>query len=401
LACNGIGRKAFWEAIAEGRSGIRQIDRFDASTMPCRIGGQLWDFTPDDFMKKNIVRTWGRHVHQAIAAARLAIEDSEFEKAKYSPERVATGIGTSVGDPDEGFVPGYQAYLSGGYKRIPRLSSSKFSGHSATANVSIEMGFKGPAITITSGCATGLDTLEWGAEQIRRGKSDAAIVGATECPIFELSFAAGCALGILSKRNDEPAKAMRPFDKYRDGIVLSECAIVVTLEREDFARARGAQMLAAYKGYGAASEAYSPMALDPEGKGLARAISIALKDACMTPSDIDHIQAHGASLEMYDNSEVNSYKRALGDTVYRIPVSAAKSMTGQPYSVGGLVGVAAGVQTLNNGRLAPTVNLDEAAPGCDLDFVPNKSRINDVAAVLVNAMSFGGTHSSVVLGRIA
>ena len=399
LACNGLGRQAFWDAIANGRSGIRPIDRFDASEMSCQIGGQLWDFNPDDFMKKNIVRTWCRHVHQAIASARLAADDANLAGAGYAPDRIATGIGTSVGDPVEGYHEAMQAYESGGFKKVPRLSSSRFSGHSATVNVTIDLGFTGPAITISSGCATGLDSLEWGAEQIRRQRADAALVGATECPIFPLSFASGCSLGILSKRNNEPEKAMRPFDRNRDGIVLSEAAVCVVIEREDHARARGARVLAKLLGFGSAAEAFSALALDPEGKGLAEAIRLALKDAGATPADVDHVQAHGVSLEMYDRSETNSYKRALGERAYRVPISAVKSMAGQPYAAGGLLGLAAGTLALDNGCICPTLNLEDPDPECDLDFVPQRSRLNDVATVLDSAMSVGGTHSALLLGR--
>jgi len=399
LACNGLGRQAFWDAISKGCSGIRTIDRFDASEMPCQIGGQLWEFNPDDFMKKSVVRTWCRHVHQAIASARMAAEDAELSKAGYDPEHIATGIGTSIGDPIEGYREANLAYESGGFRKMPRLASSKFSGHSATVNVTIDFGFKGPAITISSGCATGLDTLEWGAEQIRRRRADAALVGATECPIFPMSYASGCSLGILSKRNAEPEKAMRPFDRHRDGIVLSEAAVAVVLEREDRARARGARIFARILGSGSASEALSALTMDPEGKGLAEAIRNALQDAGATPADVDHVQAHGVSLEMYDRSETNSYKRALGDRAYRVPISAVKSMAGQPYAVGGLLGVAAGALALEKGCICPTLNLEDPDPECDLDFVPQRARLNDVATVLVSAMSFGGTHSALLMGR--
>lgn len=399
LACNGLGRQAFWDAIANGRSGIREIDRFDASELPCQIGGQLWDFNPDDFMKKSVVRTWCRHVHQAVASARMAAEDAELTSAGYNPDRIATGIGTSIGDPIEGYRAANEAYESGGYKKMPRLASSKFTGHSATVNVTLDFGLKGPAITISSGCSTGLDTLEWGAEQIRKHRAEAALVGATECPIFPMSYASGCSLGILSKRNAEPDKAMRPFDRHRDGIVLSEAAVAVVLEREDRAKARGAQILARILGFGSAAEAFSALALDPEGKGLAEAIRKALDDAGATPADVDHIQAHGVSLEMYDRSEANSYKRALGDRAYRIPISAVKSMAGQPYAAGGLLGVAAGALALEKGCICPTLNLEDPDPECNLDFVPQRARLNDVATVLVSAMSFGGTHSALLMGR--
>jgi 3-oxoacyl-(acyl-carrier-protein) synthase len=181
--------------------------------------------------------------------------------------------------------------------------------------------------------------------------------------------------------------------------VLSEAAVCVVIEREDHARARGARVLAKLLGFGSAAEAFSALALDPEGKGLAEAIRLALKDAGATPADVDHVQAHGVSLEMYDRSETNSYKRALGERAYRVPISAVKSMAGQPYAAGGLLGLAAGTLALDNGCICPTLNLEDPDPECDLDFVPQRSRLNDVATVLVSAMSFGGTHSALLMGR--
>jgi 3-oxoacyl-[acyl-carrier-protein] synthase II len=400
LACNGIGRAAFWKAIGEGRSGIRVLDRFDASGFPCRIAGQLWDFNPEDFMKKSIVHHWHRHVHQALACAKLAIEDADLAKAGYDAERLAVGIGTSVGNPNEAYQAQQEAYESSGYRKVSKLASSAFAGHSATVHVSIDLGIRGPAITIASGCTTGVDTVTWGADQIRSGRADAALVGATESPIFPMSFATACSLGILSKRNDAPEKAMRPFDRHRDGIVLSEGAAVAVLERADYAQARGARVLGELLGTGAAADASSPLILDPEGRGLARAIVTAMKDAGVQPDDIDHIQSHGVSLEMYDRCETNAYKHSLGRRAYRIPISAVKSMTGQAYAAGGMMGVAAALLPLNEGIVPPTVNLEDPDPVCDLDFVPNHARCNDVRTALVAAISFGGTYSAAVLQRM-
>ena len=399
LACNGIGREAFWRAIQEGRSGIRTIRRFDASDLPCRIAGELWDFNPEDFMKRSIVQTWCRHVHQAVAASKLAVEDSEVKTAGYAPERVATGIGTSIGGPNEQYQAHQEAFESGGYKKVGRLASSKFAGHSATVHVTIDFGFRGPAITIASGCATGLDVLAWGASQIRSGAADAALVGATESPIFPMSLAAACSLGILSKQNDAPEKAMRPFDRNRDGIVLSEGAVAVLLERADRARARGARILGEVLGFGSAAEARSALVMDPEGNGLAHAVSAALRHAGIMPGDLDCIQCHGVSLDMYDRSETNAYKQALGAAAYRTPVSAVKSMIGQSYSAGGLFGVAAALMSFGTSVIPPTLNLEDPDPLCDLDYVPQSARLNDVQTALVAAMSFGGTHTAVVLGR--
>ncbi|MCL4217701.1 MAG: beta-ketoacyl-[acyl-carrier-protein] synthase family protein [Candidatus Hydrogenedentes bacterium] len=399
LACNGLGRRAHWDALADGRSGIGRISRFDASELPCQIAGELHDFHPEDFMKKNIVRTWCLHVQQALASARMAAEDAGLEHASYDPDRVATGFGTSVGGPNEQYQAHQEAYESGGYRKVGRLASSKFAGHSATVHVSVDWGFRGPAITISSGCSTGLDMVAWGVHQLQSGRADAALVGATESPIFPMSMAAACSLGILSRRNDEPEKAMRPFDRHRDGIVLSEGAVALVLERLSHARARGARILGLVGGFGAAAEAISPLILDPEGLALSRAIASALHDAGASPGDIDHIQSHGVSLEMYDRCETNAYKRAFGDKAYRVPISAVKSMVGQSYSSGGLFGVSGALMALHENVVAPTINLEDADPACDLDFVAQSARLNDVRTALVVSMSFGGTHTALVLKR--
>jgi 3-oxoacyl-(acyl-carrier-protein) synthase len=214
-----------------------------------------------------------------------------------------------------------------------------------------------------------------------------------------MSFATACSLGILSQRNDPPEKAMRPFDRNRDGIVLAEGAVAVVLERRDHAAARGAPIFAEVAGTGSASDASNPLILDEEGRALSRAIEAAMRDAGVQPADIDHVQCHGVALETYDRCETNAYKRSLGDRAYRIPISAVKSMTGQAYAAGGMLGVAAGLLSLDEGIVPPTVNLDDPDPVCDLDYVPNQYRVNDVCTALVVSISFGGTYSAAILRR--
>lgn len=401
LACNGIGRSAFWEALRAGRSGIRPIQRFDAAEFPSQIAGELRDFNPADFMKKSVVRNWHRHVHQAVAAGRLAYEDADLGAAGYAPERMSAGMGTSIGSPNEAYQGQVDAWQTGGFKKVSRYASSAFSGHAATAHSTVAMGLRGPAITISSGCATGLDVLAWGCTQIQLGRIDAAVVGATESPVFPMSFATACSLGILSKRNQEPEKAMRPFDRHRDGIVLAEGACAMVLERYENAVARGAPILAEVLGNGASAEAHNPLLLEREGLSLARAIRAALDEGGVAPEEVDHVQAHGVSLEMYDRSETNAYKNALGAHAYRVPISAVKSMIGQAYSAGGMLGMAAALLALHDGTVPPTLNLETPDPACDLDFVPQSARLNDVNTALVTAISFGGTHSASVVRKVA
>ncbi len=400
LACNGIGREAYWDAVRNGRSGIRRIERFDPSEFPCQIAGELWEFDPADFLMRVEVKRWHRYVHQAVASAKLAEQDSQLNKAGYDPERIAVGFGTSAGAPDEYYIRYRESFENGGWSKIDKLASSASSGHAATANVTAALKARGPATTVASGCATGLDVISWGMMQIRRGLADVAICGASEAPLTALTLAATCSLGILSKRNDEPGKAMRPFDRDSDGIVLSEGAGAVVLERADHAKARGAPVYGEICGYGTAAEGINPLILDKEGKALARAIRLALADAGMRPEEVDGAACHGVSLPAYDRSETQAYKHALGPYAYRIPITACKSMTGQPYSAGGILNVGTALFTLGNSIVPPTINLDDPDPACDLDFVPNKARYNDISTMLVTAMSFGGTHGALVIRKM-
>lgn len=401
LACNGLGREAFWDAIRDGKSGIGILDRFDSEEFPCHIGGQLWDFDPNDFMKKFDVRRSHRHVQQAVSCSQLAVEDAELDKAGYAPERIAVCIGTSVGCVDENYEHYLEVFQKKGWEKLNRLLSSASSGHAPTASVSARHGFRGPATTIASGCATGLDVVNWGREQIRRGLADVAVVGTTEAPLSKPLFAATCAMGILSLRNDAPKEAMRPFDSTSDGLVLSEAACVVVLERAGHARARGARIMGEVAGYGSAAEGENPYMLDQEGKTLARAIDVALTSAGMAATEVECAHCHGVAIPMYDRCETNGFKRALGDHAYRIPISATKSMIGQAYSTGGLLSVVAALQSLRNGVIPPTINLRSPDEQCDLDFVPLKARLNDVANVLVTTLSFGGTHGALILRTAA
>ena len=399
LACNGIGREAYWDSLRNGRSGIREVDRFDTSEFPCHIAGQLWDFNPEDFMRKGEVKRWHSHVHQSVSSAQLAVDEAELQNAGYDPDRMAVGFGTSVGPPDEHYLDYREAYEKTGWSSMYKFASSSTSAHAATANVSARFHLRGPATTIGTGCSTGLDVLSWGLHQLRTGSADMAVVGATESPITPLIFAMSAALGILTTHNDEPEKAMRPFDKTSDGLVLSEGAVALVLERASAAEARGARIFGVIAGYGSTGEGNNALLIDKKGVALSRAIETAIADAGMLPQDVDAAFCHEVGLSMYDKCEVNAFKAALGPHAYRIPISATKSMIGQAYAVGGLYSVVGALMTLDTGIVPPTMNLNDPAPDCDLDFVPLEARANDVRAAIVTALSFGGTHTAAIIKR--
>jgi 3-oxoacyl-(acyl-carrier-protein) synthase len=329
------------------------------------------------------------------------LDDSQFEDAGYSANRVAVGIGSSISSRDEEYDRMRDKIDMNGWSALDKFSSSTSSAHASTANVCSKFGYCGPAITIGSGCSTGLDSLSWGVNQIRSGLADAAIVGASETPLTYPAFCGSLAIGILSELNDTPEKAMRPFDRSSDGLVLSEASVVLVLERASTARARRAPIFAEVAGSCSQSEGGNPLLLQRNGDAVSRAVLGALRAAGLNPEDVEALQAHGVGLSTYDKAEVQAYKTALGDHAYRVPISAIKSMTGQPYSVGGLLGVAAGCMSLTTGIVPPTINHESPAEGCDLDFVPNEARLNAPNNVVVTAMSFGGTHTSVVLRKVA
>lgn len=397
LACNGMGREAFWDSLEHGRTGIRTITRFDPDQYPTKIAGQLWDFDPNDFVKRADIKRWHRVVHQALAATQMAMEESELGRAGYDPERLAVGIGTSVGSLDETYHDHMLAFKEHGWEGVDRLASSTVSSHASTANVSAKFGLRGPAITIGSGCSSGIDVLTWGKHQIRSGLADAAVVGATESPLYPLPFAATCRLGIMSTCNDAPDKAVKPFAADSDGLVLSEAAVMVIMERAGAARARGARILGELAGTGSAAEGQNPLVLQREGDTVARSITNALGDAGMLPHEIECAHCHGVAIQSYDRSETNGYKLALGEHAFRIPLTATKCMVGQSYSAGGLISVAAALMTLNRGVLPATLNLEQPDPQCDLDYVPLQPRMNDLDSALVTALSYGGTHTAAVL----
>lgn len=400
LACNGMGREAFWDALEQGKSGIRRLDRFDTGDFPCKIAGQLWDFDPNQFISKADIKRWNRTVHQAVAASKMAVDDCDFTSANYDANRVAVGIGTSIGSPDEEYINRYKVYDKGGWEALDKFASSASSPHSSTAVVSSKLGLCGPAITIGSGCATGLDVITWGMTQIREGHADAAIVGATEAPITVPVFACSSALGLLAQNNKHPEQAMRPFDQDAKGLVLSESAVVLVLERADHAIRRGAPILAEVASSYSVSEGGNPLLLQRSGDSIARCVNGALNAAGMNPNELESIQSHGVGLDIYDIAETAAYKIALGDHAYRVPISAVKSMTGQPYSVGGLLGTTAGCMALTTGIMPPIINLENPREECDLDFVTQHARLNTPKNTLVTSMSFGGTHSALVLKKV-
>jgi 3-oxoacyl-[acyl-carrier-protein] synthase II len=393
----GTGVKPFWHALREGISGIGPITLFDASRFACRVAAEVQDFEPRDHMPPKTAATIGRFARFGVAAARMAYEDaglSGLPRASRFP--VCFGTSSSAVEAE----PNMRAYFAEGLRSVSPSILFESAGHAVTGHVSTALGLKGQTLTLASACATGLDVVQWGAQQIRAGVAAGVVAGATEAPLSPYAHAAWCALGpVLTRWPGPPTQALRPFDALHDGIALGEGAGAFVLEELDHARARGARIYAEVLGSGSASEAVDILRPDPEGPGLQEAIRAALRMARLEPSDIDYICAHGNGLPDYDRAETVAYRRVFGRHAYNIPVSSIKPMTGQSLAAAGALQVVAGAFVLEEQRVPPTLNHDIPDAECDLDYVPERSRAARVERLLVVAHAIGGTLSTLVLGR--
>ena len=398
VAPNGIGKDTFWQNLIAGKSAVDWITAFDPTPFPCRIAAEVKNFRPEEFMARRRAKEIWRFSQFAVASARMALEDAKFEITPANCHQVAACFGTCI-NGFEKIEESHLTFLTKGFRSLDPLTCLEYSTHAPVSHVSIELGIKGPTMTLASGCSTGLDVIKWGYDQIRTGTANAVVAGSTEAPLVPLAFATFCAIEGLSRRNDAPTKASRPYDLNRDGLVLGEGGGAVVLEPLDSALDRGASIYAEVLGYGIASEAVHLRKVDPSGQALAKAIQHALSDAELSIDNIDYINAHGNSLPDYDLAETNAFKRAFGDRAYSIPVSSIKSMIGQPLAASGTLQAIATALTIRHGVIPPTINYETPDPDCDLDYVPNRSRVARVQRALANAHSMGGTHSVIILGR--
>ncbi len=399
VAPNGIGKEAFWENLIAGKSGVDWISAFDPSPFPSKVAAEVRNFSPRDFMSARKAKTMARFSQFAIAAARLALDDAKLSITPSLSHDVTVCHGTCIGG-GELFVDAVEGLRTGGVRGVKPSIALDFPPHASASYLAIEFGIKGAALSVSSNCCTGLDALHAGFSQIASDKARVAVAGSSEASIFPAALGAFCALGALTKRNDEPQKASRPYDLLRDGLVLSEGAATLVLEDLDFALQRGASIYAEVLGYAAASEAIDMRKGDLTGGVVANTIAAAIRDAGLSPSDIDHVNAHGSSLPDFDVCDSNAFKLALGDHAYRIPISSIKSMIGQPISAAGTIQTVAACLSIQHQRVPPTINQEVPDPRCDLDYVPNRSRVARVKRVLINGHSFGGSVSAMVIGAL-
>lgn len=397
VAPNGIGKDAFWQNLIAGKSAVDWISAFDPTPYPCKVAAEVRNFNPTDFMSARKAKMMGRFSQFALAATRLAVEDAELEITPTLSPEIAVCYGTAGGgDIYEAAAENMRLSGVGG---VNQRAALEYPAHAPSSYVAIEFHIKGPALSVMTNCCTGLDAIQAACSQILSGRAKVAVAGSCEAPFSPVGFATFCALGALTKRNSEPKKASRPYDLLRDGLVVGEGAATLVLEEFEFARDRGANIYGEVLGFGAASEAVGMRKGDPTGGAMAGAINTAIRNARLSPTEIDYINAHGSSLPDYDICDSNAFKLALGAHAYRIPISSIKSMIGQPFSAAGTMQTVSACMSIEHQKVPPTINQEVPDPACDLDYVPNRSRVARVNRVLINGHSFGGSVSALVIGR--
>ena len=392
VAPNGIGKDAFWQNLIAGKSAIDRITAFDTARYPSHVAAEIRRFDPTDYMPARTAKSVGRFTQLAIAASVLALRDSNLpEQLESAYQTAALCFGTSASGSADIGESNIRRFLSEDSLRLDPLGMLEFSAHAATSHVSELLKITGPMTTLASGCTTGLDVVDWASSQIRSGRTDLAIAGASEAPISEFIFALFAAGGFLSTWQGPSAAASRPYDLLRSGLVLAEAAGALVLEDSEHAIHRGAPVYAELIGFGSASEGgLIGSRRDIYRRGLELALRSACRDAQTSPPLVDYINAHGNSTKDDDVAETEAYKNVFGDCIFNIPISSIKSSIGQPMSAAGVLQVAATALSIRDRIIPPTLNLDYPDPECDLDYVPNKARRARIRTALTHAHSLGG-----------
>ncbi len=389
----------FWQGCVEGRSGIDWITLFDSSAYPIKVDGEVRNFDPQDYMDRKEARRMARFSQLSVAAARMALDDSEINLEKEDTTRVGVLLGNGNGGYPE-TDDAMRTIMTKGGNRLDPFYMSKILPNIAAAQVGMQFGLRGYNNTVTTACAASTQALGDALDIIRLGRTDVMVAGGGEAGICELGLAAFHIMRALSTREDEPLKASRPFDQDRDGFVCAEGAALFVLESLEHAERRGAHILAELAGYGATSDAYHVVAPCVDGEGAQRAMNEAIADAGLTPDDIDYINAHGTSTAANDASETLAIKGVFGERAYDLPISSTKSMIGHALGASGAIESVASLKAIETGIIPPTINYENQDPDCDLDYVPNSSRkVQGVRAVLKNSFGFGGQNACLVFKR--
>ena len=394
----GMNVAASWDALIHGRSGVGPITRFDASPLPTRISGEVRDFRAEDWMDGREARRSDRFIHLAIAAAEMAIQDSELDLSRVNLDRVGVIIGTGMGGL-ETIENTHRVLHERGHRKVSPFFIPGVIANLAPGQISLRYGFRGPNFAPVSACATGNHALGEAMLLIERGMADVIIAGGSEATLTPLGLAGFVAARAMSEQNEAPAKASRPFDRSRDGFVPAEGAGVLVLESREHARARGARVYAELAGYGASADAHHITAPAPGGEGAQRAMRMAMQMAEVNPEDVGYINAHATSTVVGDIAESDAI-RAIFDTAAEAPpVSATKSMTGHMLGAAGGAEAIFTILAMTHSLLPPTINVDDQDPACPIDVVPNVAREHCFDVAISNGFGFGGTNASLLFRK--
>ena len=396
----GLDVASTWESLVGGVSGIDHITSFDLDGFETRFGAEVKGFEATDYLEKKEARRMDRFAQFAAVAAGGALAQAELKPEEVNPFRVAAIVGSGIG----GIITLSQQHdvlREKGPRRVTPFLIPMMLGDMASAHVSMATGSMGPNFCVVSSCSSGADAIGQAWEMIRRDEVDIAVAGGSEAPICPIAIAGFNSLRALSKHNEDPKKASRPFDAERDGFVMGEGSAILVLENHESMEKRGVKPLAELVGYAATSDAYHLTDPSPNGHSAAKAMKLAIRGAGIKPEEIDYINAHGTSTPLNDRQETQAIKTALGEESYRVPISSTKSMTGHLLGAGGALEAMACVLAIQHGTIPPTVNLEHPDPDCDLDYTPSKARQQPIRFAMSNSFGFGGHNSVLIFSSVA
>jgi 3-oxoacyl-[acyl-carrier-protein] synthase II len=394
----GLTADETWASVKDGRSGIAAISRFDATGFETRFAGEVKGFDPVAHLGRKESRRLDRYAQMAVVVARAAVAQAKLPIRDGAADRVGVLMATAMGGI-ETIEQGAETLRAAGPRRVNPFLIPLMLPNMAAGAVAIDQGARGPNLAPVSACASAAHAIGEAVEMIRAGRADAMIAGGSEAGVTPLCVAGFNAMGALSTRNDEPERASRPFDAGRDGFVIAEGAAALVLEDERHAVVRGAEIIGEVLGYGTTDDAHHMVQPAPGGIGAAEAIRLALRDACLAPSDVAYVNAHGTSTQLNEKLETAALKAALGEHAYRVPISSTKSMTGHLLGAAGAIEAAICLWALQDGYVPPTINYEEPDPDCDLDCVPNEARPASIRTALSNSLGFGGHNVALIFGR--
>ncbi len=405
ISPNGIGKEEIYAAMISGKSAVKKVDNFDVSMFNTKIAAEVRNFNPFKFnLSHEDAMRMDRYVQFSVAAADMALKDSSIDLSKINLERTGVCLanaicGTKYMEEEFSLVTDNGKNPIDPDKVRPDLYDAAMF-NTPSIEISARYGLKGICNTLSTGCTAGTDSVGFAFESIQDGEHDIMISGAAEAPITPITFGAFDVINVLSVQNDNPEAASRPFDKKRDGFILSEGAGILILEELNHALKRGAKIYCEVTGFGTSCNAFHMTDLPSDGKAMADCINLALKDASLKPGEMDYINAHGSSTRMNDIFETSAYKMVFGDYAYKIPISSLKSMIGHPLAAANAIEMVVGAMIFERDILPPTINQEEKDPLCDLDYIPNVSRRKKINTMLKTSSGFSGIHSSLILERV-